>query len=87
MNVIHENVLVEVPSPIKERNGIMLPEEEKPERKGTVIRHGEAVPSAVQLMLGKKPTVSYKEYYDGSEITIEGKRYIVMNYKDILIIE
>lgn len=87
MNVIHENVLVEIPETIKEKGGVLLPESDiVQERKGIVIRYGEAVPDEVKNRLNSKPTVNYKEFYDGSEITIEGKNYIVMNYKDILII-
>lgn len=90
MNVIHENVLVEVmeqETGPKTKNGIIMPDEEVvPRRLGKVIRHGESVPEIVQMMLNSKPTVEYKEYFDGAEITIEGVKYIVMNYKDILII-
>lgn len=87
MNVIHENVLVEIPEVAKEKNGVILPEEEQVvERQGVVVRYGEGVPDSVKTQLNSKPTVKYKEYYDGSELTIEGKSYIVMNYKDILII-
>jgi len=87
MNVIHENVLVEIPKVEKEKNGVILLEEDQVvERQGVVVRFGEAVPTDVKSKLATKPTVKYKEYYDGSEITIDEKDYIVMNYKDILII-
>lgn len=87
MNVIHENVLVEIPEIEKERGGILLPEgEAKKDYSGKVIRFGEAIPESVRYQLSHKPLVKYKEYYDGSEVTIEGKKYLVMNYKDILII-
>lgn len=90
MNVIHENVLVLVDvqeTGPKTENGIIMPDEQvEVVRQGSVIRHGEAVPDDVQLKLASKPTVQYKEFYDGSEIIIEGVTYIVMNYKDILII-
>jgi len=87
MNVIHENVLVEIPEIAKEKGGVLLPESDiVPERKGVVVRYGEAVPAEVKNKLNSKPTVEYKEYYDGAEITIEGKNYIVMSYQDILII-
>jgi co-chaperonin GroES (HSP10) len=87
MNVIHENVLVEIPEVVKEVRGVLLPESDiVVEREGIVIRFGEAVPLDVKNRLSSKPTVKYKEYFDGAEITIDKKSYIVMNYKDILII-
>lgn len=87
MNVIHENILVQIPKVDDKTNGVFIPEEEQvAERHGIVVRFGEGVPSQVQMLLGTKPRIEYKEYYDGSEITIEGVDYIVMNYKDILII-
>ena len=87
MNVIHENVLVEIPKVVTEVNGIIIPEEDRVvERQGLVVRFGEGVPESVQAKLNSKPTVKYKEYYDGAEITIKDVDYIVMNYKDILII-
>ena len=87
MNVIYENILVEIPEITKEKNGVIIPEEEQViERQGIVVRYGEGVPGSVKTQLNSKPTVKYKEYYDGSEFTIECKDYIVMNYNDILII-
>lgn len=87
MNVIHENVLVEIPEPITEVDGIIIPEEERVvERRGVVVRFGEAVPDSVKTILKNNPTVEYKEYYDGAEVTIEGKNYIVMSYESLLII-
>lgn len=87
MNVIHENVLVEIPEVEKEKNGILLPESDIiPKRKGVVVRYGEAVPDEVKNKLNSKPTVEYKEYYDGAELVINDKKFIVMSYKDILII-
>ena len=87
MNVIHENVLVEIPEVEKEKNGILLPESDIiPTRKGVVVRYGEAVPDEVKNKLNSKPTVEYKEYYDGTELVINDKKFIVMSYKDILII-
>lgn len=87
MNVIHENILVEIPETIKEKGGVILPESDiVAERVGKVVRYGEAVPEEVKQYLSSKPNIKYKEYYDGGEITIEGVKYIVMNYKDILII-
>ena len=87
MNVIHENVLVEIPKIETEKNGVLLPEEDQVvKRLGIVHRYGEGVPESVALKLNTKPMVEYKEYYDGAEITIKGTTYIVMNYKDILII-
>lgn len=87
MNVIHENVLVEIPEPITEIDGIIIPEEERVvERRGVVIRFGEAVPDSVKTILKNNPTVEYKEYYDGAEVTVEGKNYIVMSYESLLII-
>ena len=85
MNVIHENVLVELPE--VKQTGVYMPEEEQTkEFVGTVIRYGEAVPEAVQLLLQAKPAVQYSEYFEGKEIVIKGKTYIVMNFKNILII-
>lgn len=87
MNVIHENVLVEIPEPITEVDGIIIPEEERVvERRGVVVRFGEAVPDSVKTILKNNPTVEYKEYYDGAEVTVEGKNYIVMSYESLLII-
>jgi len=87
MNVIHENVLVEIPKVKTEKNGVFIPEEEQVvERQGVVVRYGEGVPDDVKSKLNIKPTVKYKEYYDGAEVTIEGIDYLVMSYKDILII-
>lgn len=87
MNVIHENVLVKIPEVETEKNGIYIPEEDRIViRKGVVVRFGESVPESVKSILKQEPTVEYKEYYDGAEITIDGQAYLVMNYKDILII-
>jgi len=87
MNVIHENVLVKIPKVENEVRGVFIPEEEQVvKRQGTVVRFGEAVPSSVQAILSSKPIIEYKEYYDGSELTIEGENYLVINFKDILII-
>ena len=86
MNVIHENILVEVPDDSKP-GGIFIPEEEKVEVfVGTVIRYGEAVPKLVQKQLDTSVKIEYKKFYDGAELTIGKKKYIVMSYKDILII-
>lgn len=87
MNVIHKNVLVEIPKVEEKVNGVYIPEEEQVvKRQGVVVRYGEAVPLDVQAKLSSKPTIEYKEYYDGAEITIDGKNYIVMSYESILII-
>jgi co-chaperonin GroES (HSP10) len=87
MNVIHENVMVQLPKKVDTVNGVYMPEEETVNKfEGTVIRFGESVPEAVQMQLASKPKVKYKEYYDGKDITIDGIDYIVMNFKDILII-
>ena len=87
MNVIHKNVLVEIPKDEDLVNGVYIPEEDRAvKRLGVVVRFGEAVPPDVQTKLSSKPTIEYKEYYDGAEITIEGKNYIVMSYESILII-
>lgn len=87
MNVVHENVLVKVEKAPTEKNGIQLPESDiVKERKGVVVRFGEAVPSGVQTLLGAKPTVIYKEYFDGEAITEGEESFIVMNFKDILMI-
>lgn len=87
MNVIHENVLVEIPEIVTEKNGLVIPKEDQiTTREGIVVRYGEAVPDSVKTSLNLKPKITYKEYYDGAEQTIQGKNYIVMNYKDILII-
>lgn len=87
MNVIHENVLIEVQENVKEKNGVLLPEDlQEDQRKGTVVRFGEGLPSEVKVLLGTKPSVKYKEYFDGEKLEIEKKNYIVMNFKDILII-
>lgn len=88
MKVIHENVLVKIPEILKEQNGVLLPDSDiTPKREGYVLNYGEAVPEKVKELLDSRPKVEYKEFYDGSEITIEGVNYIVMNYKDILIIK
>lgn len=88
MNVVHENVLVEISEKDKVSNGVLLPESHiVAEREGTVIRFGDAVPAELQKRLIQKPTVLYKEYYDGEEITVAGKKYIVMNFKDIMLIK
>jgi co-chaperonin GroES (HSP10) len=87
MKVVHKNVLVEIPDVEKERNGVLLPEEEQVvTRQGVVVRFGEAVPDGVKALLESNPTVKYKEYYEGEEITIDKKNYIVMTYESILII-
>jgi co-chaperonin GroES (HSP10) len=87
MNVIHENVLIEVQESEKSKNGVILPEEmQKDQRIGTVVRFGGNVPSYEKALFGAKPKVKYKEYFDGEKLVIEDKTYIVMNFKDILII-
>lgn len=87
MNVIHENILVKVEKTKAKVNGVFIPEEEQVvERQGVVVRYGEGIPSEVSYRLAQKPKIEYKEYYDGAEVTIEEEDYIVMNYKDILII-
>ena len=87
MNVIHENVLIEVQESEKSKNGVILPEEmQKDQRIGTVVRFGGSVPSEEKALFGSKPKVKYKEYFDGEKLEIGDKTYIVMNFKDILII-
>ncbi len=87
MNVIHKNVLVQVQGKEVERNGVLLPEDEQvDERLGVVVRYGEGLPEDVKTILNAKPTVKYKEYFDGEATTIDGTDYIVMSYKSILII-
>lgn len=88
MNVIHENVLVEMPEIEKMKNGVALPDTEiQSQRSGKVIRYGEALPEEVKTLLNSKPKVEFKEYYDGGKIERNGKTYFIMNYKDLLIIE
>ena len=85
MNVVYKNVLVELPT--EDQAGIFVPlEEQKAGRLGRVVRYGESVPDDLKTIFNNKPNVEFKEYYDGSEITIEGKKYIVMTYDSILII-
>jgi co-chaperonin GroES (HSP10) len=87
MNVIHENVLVLVGKTDEVQNGIFVPTEARlQERQGVIVKFGEEVPARVQDLLRDKPTITYKEYYDGAALTVEGESYIVMNFKDILII-
>lgn len=86
MQVIHKNVLVEMPD--KEKSGGMfIPEEDKDRvNRGTVVGYGSEVPQEVQDLLNSRPEIEYKEYYDGAEITIDKKKYLVMTYDSILII-
>jgi len=87
MNVIFENVMVQLTKKEETVNGVYMPQEETVDKfEGTVVRFGESVPEEVKHILSSKPRVKYKEYYDGKEITLEGVTYIVMNFKDILII-
>ena len=88
MNVVHENILVEIPEETKKSSGgVLLPETEvNSEKMGIVVRFGEAVPEELARKLSTKPKIKFKEFFDGKEVTIEGKKYIVMNYKDILIL-
>jgi co-chaperonin GroES (HSP10) len=86
MNVIYENILVEIPDKTK-AGGLYMPEEEREKSfSGKVIKYGEALPSTVKELLKNQPNIEYKEYYDGAEKTIDGKKYVVMNFKDILLI-
>lgn len=86
MKVIHENILVALPAD-ENQGGVYIPEEDRESKRvGKVVEFGEAVPESVQEILKSEPTIEHKEYYDGSEITIRGNKYLVMNYKDILII-
>lgn len=89
MNVVHENVLVEVSQPVREKGGVLIPEvDQEKEFSGKVIRFGESVPQEVKIMLNSKPDVIFKEFYDGGEVALEkGKTFIVMNFKDLLIIK
>lgn len=87
MKVVYENILVELPAEESKMSGVYIPEEDrKVKRVGKVIAQGESIPESVKTALDSHPNIEYKEYYDGAEITIEGRKYIVMNFKDILII-
>ena len=86
MNVIHENILVKLGEVITEKVGVKIPDGITVGRKGTVVRFGEAIPEEVKVKLTSKPTIEYKEFFDGQKLTIEKEEYIVMNYKDILLI-
>jgi co-chaperonin GroES (HSP10) len=87
MNVIYENILVEATDDATKPGGVYVPEEEQDRVfSGKVVKFGEAVPESVQELLKSQPIVEYKEYYDGAEKTIDKKKYIVMSFKDILII-
>jgi co-chaperonin GroES (HSP10) len=86
MNVIHKNVLVEL-SDETSKSGVYVPEEDKENTlEGTVIQCGEAVPEKARVLLENKPTIKYKKFFDGEEMSIKGKKYIVMNYESILLI-
>lgn len=86
MNVIFENVLVKLPK--EEVKSFVLPEEEEKdkERIGEVVNVGDAVPEKLKTLLTVFPKVKFKEYFDGEHIKIGEDSYIVMNYKDILLI-
>ena len=86
MNVIYKNVLVTTPEKAKP-GGVYVPEEEQEVvNRGKVIGYGSEVPQEVQDLLMKHPEVEYKEYYDGSEVTVDGITFRVMNYESILLI-
>ena len=88
MNVIHKNVLVEIPEVITKKGGVFLPESDiVSERQGKVIRIGDSVPKEVQEQLRSNPNIEYREFYTGGKVTVEGKEYLVINYEDILIIK
>lgn len=88
MNVVHENILVDPLETVKVKNGILLPESSQvDEKEGFVLKAGESVPDSIRSLLGSgKVKIKYKEYYDGNEVTVEKKKYIVMKYTDILLI-
>jgi co-chaperonin GroES (HSP10) len=86
MKVIHKNVLVEVQD-VKKPGSMYVPEEEQEKvNRGEVVHIGSEVPKEVQDLLKAEPKIEYKEYYDGAEITIDKKKYIVMTYDSILLI-
>jgi co-chaperonin GroES (HSP10) len=86
MKVIHKNVLVAIPDKEKP-GGVYIPEEEQDKvNRGEVVHIGSEVPQDVQELLKAEPQIEYKEYYDGAEITIDKKKYIVMTYDSILLI-
>ena len=85
MKVIHENILVHIPEPKKAPGGIIMPDEEKDDKlEGVVVGCGEAVPEELENLLGV--SIRYKKFYDGGEFDLKDGKYIVMNYKDILLI-
>ncbi len=86
MNVILENVLVKLPK--EEVKAFYVPEEEEKEKErvGEVVKMGESVPTEVKSILGISPKVKFKQYFDGEAIELGEESYIVMNYKDILLI-
>jgi co-chaperonin GroES (HSP10) len=87
MNVVYKNVLVEMPKPSEASKAMYVPEtEQENKRVGVVVKFGESVPEGLKKILEEKPTIEFKEYYDGAEITIAEKKYIVMHYESILII-
>jgi co-chaperonin GroES (HSP10) len=86
--VIHENILVHIPEPKKAPGGIIMPDEEKDDKlEGVIVSCGGAVPERLKTFFAKENvSIRYKKFYDGEEFDLEDGKYIVMNYKDILLI-
>jgi len=77
-----ENVLVAPEKPEKKTSaGIYLPESASSERSqlGKVIAVGES--DKIKVKAGQK--VIFK-LYGGEEVTVDGEKYLISNYKDIL---
>ncbi len=86
--VIYENILVHIPELKKAPGGIIMPDEEKDDKlEGIIVDCGAAVPEELRDLFAKKNvSIRYKKFYDGEEFDLEDGKYIVMNYKDILLI-
>lgn len=84
---LKDRVLVE-PQEVEEKtsSGIIIPDsaKEKPQ-KGTVVAVGDGKKD--EPMSVKKDDVVIYGKYAGTEITIEGKDYLIMREDDILLVE
>ncbi len=83
MNIVPvgERVLIKpLEAEEKTAGGIYLPESEKEKSHKGVV---EAVGSLKDVSL-KKGDIVFFESYAGSEITIDGKKYKLLNVKDVL---
>lgn len=83
--VLNKIIVETVEAATKTASGIIIPDsaQEKPQ-KGIVVTAGPGT-SDETMEVKKGDTILYSKYA-GSEVEIEGKKYLIMNQSDVLVI-